>query len=87
MPAMNDTYDRLCTLLQRDFRLTREQLSPDAPLDTLGIDSLGLVELLWNIEDLFGVKLVAEPQGLVTVGDVVAFIDSLLAARSAVIAA
>jgi len=79
---MTTTFDRLCAILARDYPLQPAQLTPDAPLESLGIDSLGVAELLFNVEDAFGIALPAQPVALQTVGDVARFIDSLIAARA-----
>ena len=39
----------------------RQSLVPDAPLEELGIDSLGVAELLFNVEDEFKVTMPPEP--------------------------
>jgi acyl carrier protein len=78
---MTTTLERLRVILARDYKLAPEVLTPEAPLDGLGIDSLGTVELLWNIEDEFQIKLPPEPVALPTLGDVVQFIDDLVAAQ------
>ena len=75
---MATTFDRLRTMLIKDYPSTPESLAPDTPLEALGIDSLGLAELLFNVEDEFGITLPAQPVPLPTVGDVVAFIDHLI---------
>jgi acyl carrier protein len=79
---MKTTHERLCAILAKDYRLDAGQLQLDARLDALGIDSLGAVELMWNIEDEFKLKLPAEPVPLATVGDVVQFIDFHLVAAT-----
>ncbi|MES2978477.1 MAG: phosphopantetheine-binding protein [Pseudomonadota bacterium] len=76
----SNTYERLCAILAKDYKLTPEQLTPDAPLESLGIDSLGVADLLFNVEDEFGISLPPEPVQLETVGEVAAFIDRLIAA-------
>lgn len=76
---MSTTFERLCAILIKDYRLAPEQLLLDAPLEGLGIDSLGTVELLWNIEDAFKIKLPQEPADLATLGDVVRYVDELVA--------
>ena len=78
---MTTTLERLRAILVRDYRLAPERLVPDAPLESLGIDSLGVAELLFNVEDEFGITLPAEPVQLPTLGDVVHYIDDLLAAQ------
>jgi acyl carrier protein len=82
------TLDTLQDILVRDYGLPRERLSADARLDTLGMDSLSLLELMFNIEDGFHVKIPGDPPtGLRTVQDVVAYIDGLIADRPAQAAA
>ena len=79
---MNTTFDRLRTMLLKDYPSTSESVTLTTPLEALGIDSLGLAELLFNVEDEFGVTLPTQPVPLPTVGDVVAYIDALVAAQN-----
>jgi acyl carrier protein len=79
---MTTTFERLQAILIKDYHFAPEVLVLDAVLDDLGIDSLGAAELLFNIEDEFGVTLPPEAVQLTTLGDVVAFIDDLIVARS-----
>ena len=75
------TLDTLQEILVRDYELGREQLAPDATLSSLNLDSLSLLELMFKIEDNFLVKITGDtPTDLVTVNDVVLYIDGLLAA-------
>lgn len=80
---MTDTFQRLTAILIKDYKLSAEQLTPDAPLEALGIDSLGTVELLWSVEDAFGIKLPSEPVPLATLGEVAAYVDRLMAEQAA----
>ena len=75
------TLERLRTILVRDYKLAPDVLVPEAPLESLGIDSLGAAELLFNVEDEFGITLPPEPVQLPTIGDVVDYIDRLIAAQ------
>ena len=79
---MSTTFDRLRTMLIKDYSLTPDTLTPDTPLEALGVDSLGLAELLFNVEDEFGITLPTQPMPLPTVGDVVAYIDALIVAQN-----
>lgn len=79
---MSHTYEKLSTILVQEYKLSADQLSLDAPLKDLGIDSLGLVELLWTIEDAFDIKLPSDPVGLATLGDVVNYVDELIASQT-----
>lgn len=78
---MTTTFDRLVTILMEEYKLQPDRLTFDAPLESLGMDSLGIVELMWNIEDAFHIKLSSEPADLSTLGDVVRYIDEIIAAR------
>ena len=80
---MTTTFERLSAILVKDYKLEPDRLIPDAPLQSLGIDSLGTVELLWNIEDAFQIKLPSDPVDLPTLGDVVRYIDELVARQAA----
>ena len=78
---MASTFERLGAILARDYNVAAEALTRDAPLEGLGIDSLGTVELLWNVEDEFRIKLPPEPVDLPTLGDVVRYIDAIIATQ------
>jgi acyl carrier protein len=76
------TFQRLSVILTRDYKIEPASLTLDAPLEALGIDSLGTVELLWTVEDEFRIKLPPEPVDLPTIGDVVRFIDELVVSQA-----
>jgi len=74
------TLETLQDILIAEFELKREQLMPDAELAALGIDSLDLLELMFKIEDRYQLAIRDDiPATLTSVGDLVAFIDGLLA--------
>ena len=81
---MNTTFERLSAILIKDYKLQPGRLTLDAPLESLGIDSLGTVELLWTIEEEFQIKLPPDPVALTTLEDVVRHVDELMARQSAV---
>ena len=67
-------------ILVRDYNVARENLEPEAHLGALGIDSLGLLELMFKIEDTFHLKIPGDPPtDLVTVRDVCTYIEGLVA--------
>lgn len=61
------------------FDLKLEDLSPDAQLDSLGLDSLSVIEFMFNLEDELKIKLTDERIELKTVGDVVKVVDRIIA--------
>lgn len=75
------TTERLTKILVRRYKIDPARLTPDQPLGSLGIDSLGMVELLFFIEEEFGVHLPAEGIAFGTLGEAARYIDGLLAAQ------
>ena len=77
------TLHTLQDILVRDYSLRREQVAPEAVLIALGLDSLSVLELMFKIEDRFQLKITGDtPTDLITVSDVVAYIDGLLASQA-----
>ena len=76
------TLETLKDILIEEFDLQRDQITPDAELAALGVDSLDLLELMFKIEDRYGISIKNDtPTNLMTINDVVAYIDGLLARR------
>jgi acyl carrier protein len=79
---MSSTFERLSAILHKDYAVAPELLTMDSKLEDLGIDSLGVVELLFTVEDAFALQLPSDPVPLHTIGDVVRYIDVLREAQS-----
>jgi acyl carrier protein len=78
------SFEALKSILVEELKRSPDQLRPEATLADLGIDSLDFVDLIFKIEDRFGLKIKEDvPRSLVTLGDVAAYIDGLLAHHSA----
>ena len=77
------TFEVLREIIARDYGLAPESLRPETPLQELQIDSLALIELIFNLEDRFGVKAESTPEDFPTLDDVAIFIDRLIATRDA----
>jgi acyl carrier protein len=65
------------------FDLKPEDLSPDVQLDKLGLDSLSVIEFMFNLEDELKIKLPDERVELKTVGDVARVVDRIIAEQKA----
>ena len=73
--------------LIRDFLQDRlgvkpEEVAPEAPLDTLGVDSLMMLELMFEFEDRFGITLSKDLKSPKTVGEMAALMDRLRSEQS-----
>jgi acyl carrier protein len=77
------TLERLSKILVKNYKVDPERITLDGQLEELGIDSLGMAELLFFIEDEFKVQLPFDPVALPTLGAAVSYIDGLLAAQHA----
>ena len=74
------TIDTIAGVLESNLDIAPATVTPEATFESLGIDSLDMVELICDLEEACEVDF-GEPEGLVTVGDLVAYIESLYAAR------
>lgn len=79
---MTTTLERLRTVLLKTYPVEPDAVTCDRPLEELGLDSLGIGLLLFDVEDEFKIKFVSDPGPLRTVKDVVNYIDGMLAARA-----
>ena len=70
------TIDTVREVLVDNLDLAPEAVVETATFEDLGIDSLDMVELICDIEERCEVEF-GEPEGLKTIGDIVAHIDSL----------
>lgn len=85
------TLERLAQLLAGDFSLKPEALHAGATLESLEIDSLRMIEILFMVEDAFKITVSAEQSELkarlLTLGDLAAYIDGLVAEQHGAAAA
>jgi acyl carrier protein len=73
------TLEALQSILLKEFKVSPDRLRPEATLADLGIDSLDLVDLIFKIEDRFGLETRDDvPRSVATLGDVAAYVDELL---------
>lgn len=70
------TIDTIKEVLKDNLDIDPETVTEDSTFESLGIDSLDMVELTCDLEEKCDVDF-GEPEGLETVGDLVEYIDSL----------
>ena len=69
-------YDKLVSYAARQLDLDVDEITPDSTFESLGIDSLDIVEMIMDLESELGVELELEEQKITTFGELAAFIDS-----------
>jgi acyl carrier protein len=70
--------EKVTKLVMEQLDVTREECVPDASfIDDLGADSLDLVELIMEMEEVFGIEIADEElEKIRTVKDVIEFLKS-----------
>ncbi|MCI8468318.1 MAG: acyl carrier protein [Eggerthellaceae bacterium] len=70
------TIDTVRGILQRNLEIDPASVTEESTFESLGIDSLDMVELICDLEDECGIDF-GEPEGLETMADLVEYVDSL----------
>jgi acyl carrier protein len=76
------TSERLEALFVEKLQLNKDLITPQSTLDSFGLDSLDKIELLFQIEDEFKIKIPERDAKINTVQDVIDMIDRLTAEQS-----
>ena len=71
-------YEKLVSYAARQLELDIDEITPDSTFESLGIDSLDIVEMIMDLETELGVELEMEDQQIATFGELAAFIESKL---------
>ena len=71
-------YEKLVSFAARQLELDAAEISPDSTFESLGIDSLDVVEMIMDLESELGIELDLEDQKIATFQELADFIDSKL---------
>ena len=71
-------YEKLVKYAAKQLELDIDEITPDSTFESLGIDSLDIVEMIMDLETELGVELEMEDQQIATFGELAAFIESKL---------
>ena len=74
-------YAFMAEVLSEKYDVPREAISPEATLTELGLDSLTIVELLFDVEDEFGIEVPEERVTFQTLAEAAALVDELIQAK------
>ena len=72
-------YEKLVNYAAKQLELDASEITPDSTFESLGIDSLDIVEMIMDLESELGVELDLEEQKIATFGELADFIESKLA--------
>ena len=70
------TLDTIKDILQENLDIAPENVNEDSTFESLGVDSLDMVELICELEERLDVDF-GEPEGLETMSDLVEYVDNL----------
>lgn len=71
-------YEKLVSYAAKQLELNTDEITRDSTFESLGIDSLDIVEMIMDLEAELGVELEMENQKIATFGELADFIDSKL---------
>ena len=71
-------FEKLKSYAARQLELDASEIRPDSSFESLGIDSLDVVEMIMDLESELGVELELEDQKITTFQELADFIDSKL---------
>ena len=69
-------YEKLVSYAAKQLELDPSEITPDSTFESLGIDSLDIVEMIMDLESELGVELDMEDQKIATFRELADFIDS-----------
>ena len=69
-------YEKLVSYAAKQLELDASEITPDSTFESLGIDSLDIVEMIMDLENELGIELEMEDQQIATFGELAQFIDS-----------
>jgi len=76
-------YAFLAETLAEKYDVARDVISPEATLAELGLDSLTIVELLFDVEDEFDIEVPEERATFETLAEAAALVEELVQAKGA----
>ncbi len=69
-------YEKLVDYISRQMDIDAAEIKPDSTFESLGIDSLDIVEMVMDLESELGVELEMEDQKITTLQELADFIES-----------
>ena len=71
-------YEKLVKYAAKQLEIDASEIRPDSTFESLGIDSLDIVEMIMDLESELGVELDMEDQKIATFQELADFVESKL---------
>ncbi len=68
-------YEKLVAFAAKQLELDADSITPDSTFESLGIDSLDIVEMIMDLETELNIELDLENQKVTTFGELAEFIE------------
>ena len=69
-------YEKLVSYAVQQLELNPDEITPDSTFESLGVDSLDIVEMIMDLESELGVELEMEDQKITTFQELADFIEA-----------
>ena len=79
---MISTFDFIRQTLIDKFEVDPELISPEATLEVMGLDSLTMVELLFDVSEKYEIEIPTDQLDFTTLGEAVELIDAAFQAKN-----
>ena len=71
-------YEKLVKCAAKQLEIDASEINPDSTFESLGIDSLDIVEMIMDLESELGIELDMEDQKITTFQELADFVESKL---------
>ena len=71
-------YEKLVNYAAKQLEIDASEIKPESTFESLGIDSLDIVEMIMDLESELGVELDMEDQKITTFQELADFIETML---------
>ena len=69
-------YEKLVAFAAEHLEIDPSEITPEATFETLGIDSLDIVEMVMDLEGELGIELAIEDEDIKTFGEMAQFLEN-----------
>ena len=78
---MTSSFNYIRQVLIDKFEVDADAIKPEATFETLGLDSLTMVELMFDVSEKYDIEIPTDKLDFTTLGEAVALIDEALQAK------